>query len=334
MMLKFSLILPGYNVERFLPDCLDSLYCQNISEEEYEIICVIDGSPDNSAQVVRSYMAKHHNIKLIEQPNSGVGVARNRGFCEASGKYVWFIDPDDMIAANCLGKIFDIMEKNRADIFEFDYTTCVETEKYRPIEINFKVEGANREGSSGSGCLSVCLSDYLRKNRIKFNPQLHYGEDYLWAFQTKYRDHRSLYTHAKLYIYRQRTNSAMHIASREKTEKHLQDSLLLFDIYQQEYERCEKEKMPTSALINIRHRRQLCLDSALWCLMKLKLPHRELLRRLKDLKQKGYYPYRPMFWNLGLTSVLGPLKLRLLKLLFPFEPYYLLVCAAYRILAK
>jgi len=333
-MLKFSMILPIYSVERFLPDCLESLLCQDIPEEEYEIICVIDGSPDNSAQVVRSYMAKHHNIKLIEQSNSGVGVARNRGFREASGKYVWFIDPDDMIASNCLGKIFQLMEMQNADIFEFAYSTCGENEKFVSHAIGFEVDGENRAGSSGSGCLSVCLSDYLRRHHIEYDPRLHYGEDYLWAFQTKYRKHKSLYTRAKLYVYRQRANSAMHSESADKAEKHMQDMLLLYDIYGQESARLRSENMPQNMLANVRQRRQLCLESALFYLMKLKLPFCELKDRLRQLKQRGCYPYHLMFWNLGLRSVLGPWKMRLFKFLFPFEPYYLLVCSLYRKFAK
>ena len=234
-MVKFSIILPIYNVETFLTDCLDSLYFQDIQDNEYEIICVIDGSPDHSKDIVRMYQIKHDNIKLIVQPNSGVCAARNRGFLEATGKYIWFIDPDDMIATNCLGKIYDLMERNKADIFELNFATCNEDTKFIKQNINFEIDGENREGSHGSGCLSICLSSYLKKNKIQWNPQLHYGEDYLWAFQTKFRRHKSIYTNSKLYFYRQRNNSAMHIVSKDKTEKHLQDMLLLYNIYGDEF---------------------------------------------------------------------------------------------------
>ncbi len=330
MAVKFSLILPVYNVEKFLPDCLESLLAQDLPETEYEIICVIDGSPDNSKAAVQSYMAKHRHIRLLEQPNSGVCAARNRGFQAAVGKYVWFIDPDDMIAAGCLGKIYRLMEKYQADIFEFDYSVCGESATYQPRTVNFAVDGENREGSSGSGWLSVCLAEYLRRNHIEWNTQLHYGEDYLWALQTKYRKHRSIYTHARLYLYRQRADSAMHIVSREKTEKHYQDMLLLFDIYGEEYERCKVENMPDGVSTNLQRRRQLCAETALCYLLKLKLPGHELKSRLADMKQRGCYPYPLMWWNLGRRSVLGPWHKRLLKFLFPFEHYFLLASRFHR----
>ena len=96
-MKKLSIILPVYNVEKFLPDCLDSIYNQDIAEDEFEIIAVIDGSPDNSKAVLLNYSKIHKNITLIEQENSGVSVARNNGLRNATGKYIWFIDPDDLI---------------------------------------------------------------------------------------------------------------------------------------------------------------------------------------------------------------------------------------------
>ena len=78
--MRLSIVLPVYNVAKFIPDCLESLLCQDIPKEDYEIICVNDGSPDNSVEVIEGYIQKYQNIKLINQPNSGVCVARNTGF--------------------------------------------------------------------------------------------------------------------------------------------------------------------------------------------------------------------------------------------------------------
>ena len=68
--MKLSIILPVYNVAKFIPDCLDSLLCQDLPKDEYEIICVNDGSPDNSVEVIEGYAKLHSNIKIISQPNS------------------------------------------------------------------------------------------------------------------------------------------------------------------------------------------------------------------------------------------------------------------------
>lgn len=330
-MLKFSLILPIYNVEKFLPDCLDSLYAQDLSEDEYEIICVIDGSPDNSVEVVKGYMQFHRNIVLIEQENQGVCVARNKGFEQAKGKYIWFIDPDDMISANCLGQLLNLLESSHADLIEFDYRTCLEDNRFDNSEIAISIEGNNKPWSSGSGWLSVCRSSYLRDNHIIWDERLSYGEDYLWAFQTKYRQHKSIYTKAKVYIYRQRNQSAMHSSgNREKEEKHVADMLLLSEIYRDEYSRCENEHMNDDVLENIRRRQQLCNEGALLCLLKMGVPGKEVKERLNHIIERGLYPYPLLTWNFFTKGTVNPLRNRVFTFLFPWRPYYLLMCFVYR----
>ncbi len=131
-MLKLSIIIPIYNVEKFLPACLDSLYQQDLAESDYEIVCVIDGATDGSREVVEEYAKKHTNILLVEQENRGVSAARNNGLRRASGEYVWFVDGDDMIAPNCIGRICAELDKYQADIFEFRCQTCEENQLVIP----------------------------------------------------------------------------------------------------------------------------------------------------------------------------------------------------------
>ena len=90
---KISVIIPIYNMERYLRECLDTVIAQSL--REIEIICINDGSTDSSEQIVREYMAKDERVKLISQTNQGVAMARNHGLEQASGEYVAFMDPDD-----------------------------------------------------------------------------------------------------------------------------------------------------------------------------------------------------------------------------------------------
>ena len=108
-MIKLSFIVPFYNVEKYIGACLDSLYAQDIPEEEYEVICVDDCSPDNSKSIVKEYQKQHANLVLIEHPsNKGLGAARNTGIRAARGQYLWFIDSDDMVCSNVLSEIFSM----------------------------------------------------------------------------------------------------------------------------------------------------------------------------------------------------------------------------------
>ncbi|MDO4161644.1 MAG: glycosyltransferase [Pseudomonadota bacterium] len=86
-MKKISIIIPIYNVEKYLPKCLDSVI--NQTWKNIEIICVNDGSPDNSSAILESYAAKDPRIKIINRPNGGISAARNTGLTNATGDYIF-----------------------------------------------------------------------------------------------------------------------------------------------------------------------------------------------------------------------------------------------------
>lgn len=95
---------------------------KNIPKKEYEIIIVNDGSPDGSQAIAEQYVEKYSNIKLINQENGGLSVARNNGLKVAQGKYVWYVDSDDWIAENCLLDIKSWNEWGEGNMMEPDLT--------------------------------------------------------------------------------------------------------------------------------------------------------------------------------------------------------------------
>ncbi|MGQ1943650.1 glycosyltransferase family 2 protein [Ornithobacterium rhinotracheale] len=101
-----SIIIPVYNVEKYLRRCLDSIYNQDASGLKFEVITINDGSPDNSFTIQQEYEKKHDNFKAILTENGGAGSARNRGLEVATGKYIWFVDADDFIEDNALKFIY------------------------------------------------------------------------------------------------------------------------------------------------------------------------------------------------------------------------------------
>lgn len=121
-MFKFSFILPCYNVGRYIAGCLDSLFTQDIPEEQYEVICVNDCSTDNTREVIQSYAAKHPNLTLIDHTeNLTAGGARNTGIRAASGEYIWFVDPDDAVKPDCLQALYAKAKETDADVLFFNY---------------------------------------------------------------------------------------------------------------------------------------------------------------------------------------------------------------------
>lgn len=111
-----SVIIPAYNVEKYIGECLDSLVRQNIDKEEYEVICVDDGSSDKTPEILDEYAKQYSNICVIHKENEGVSVARNVGIENAVGEYLWFVDSDDFIVHNIFKDIKEFQKENMSDI--------------------------------------------------------------------------------------------------------------------------------------------------------------------------------------------------------------------------
>ena len=101
-----SIVIPVYNAEKYLRACLDSVLAQTY--KNWEAICVNDGSSDNSAKILEEYAAKDARFHIINQQNSGVSTARNTGLRQTTGKYIYFMDADDIVSPY----LFELAEKN------------------------------------------------------------------------------------------------------------------------------------------------------------------------------------------------------------------------------
>ena len=118
--MDLSIIIPVYNVEKYIEKCLLSCIKQDISYEDYEIVVVNDGSPDNSITIVERIAKDYSNIRIINQENQGLSGARNTGMKHAKGNYIWFVDSDDYIEENCLGRIVSYLNGD-LDILQLQY---------------------------------------------------------------------------------------------------------------------------------------------------------------------------------------------------------------------
>lgn len=114
-MVKVSVIIPIYNVEKYLRECIDSVINQTL--EDIEIICINDGSTDNSLNILNSYDDKR--IKIINQENKGLSVSRNVGLDNANGEYVCFLDSDDYLETFALKELYEIAKNNSTDFVVF-----------------------------------------------------------------------------------------------------------------------------------------------------------------------------------------------------------------------
>ncbi len=116
---KVSLLMPIYNVERYLEECLDSACAQTLTD--IEIICINDGSTDSSKSIVERYMQKDERIKLIDKPNSGYGASMNRGLDAATGDYLAILESDDYLDVNALETLYDLILKHDVQVVKANH---------------------------------------------------------------------------------------------------------------------------------------------------------------------------------------------------------------------
>lgn len=150
-MLTLSIIVPLYNSEKYLPKCLDSLLSQDIPEQDYELILVDDGSPDDSRRIAEEYASRHSNIIVLTQPNKGTSGARNTGIRRAGGKYLCFVDPDDFVLENSFSALLRRMEEQNLDVLRFGYIEV--NEQYQPTMSCKNPESPDYTAQVMDGCL-------------------------------------------------------------------------------------------------------------------------------------------------------------------------------------
>lgn len=126
-----SIVMPVYNVDKYLVQALDSL--KNQTYKNFEVICVDDGSTDNSVSILKAYSNSDNRFSFVQQTNQYAGVARNNGMKYASGKYIMFLDSDDIFEKNMLSVLVKNAEKNNTDIIFFGFYHFKESIKKRSL---------------------------------------------------------------------------------------------------------------------------------------------------------------------------------------------------------
>ena len=116
---KVSVLVPVYNVEEFLPECLDSLVGQTL--KDIEIICINDGSRDGSLDIIKEYAKKDSRIVVIDKKNSGYGDSMNKGLAKASGEYVGIVESDDFIDRDAFEIMYELAKKYDVEIVKGNY---------------------------------------------------------------------------------------------------------------------------------------------------------------------------------------------------------------------
>ena len=192
MALTLSVIVPVYNVERYLEKCLKSILSQGLSQDCYEIILVDDGSTDNGRNICDIYASNESNISVIHQMNQGLSVARNVGLSKARGEFVLFVDSDDFLQQGVFEILVSTMKESKLDVLRFKYMRVLEGEQplMEPSQtpkasiISDVYVGHNylvhRLGNECYAWQFIIRKDFLSQNGLYFKPGIIF-EDTEWT---------------------------------------------------------------------------------------------------------------------------------------------------------
>lgn len=230
-MALLSIIIPIYNVELYLDECLESVHTQLYSD--IEIICINDGSTDNSLSILQQWQQKDPRIIIINQENKGLSGARNTGLKYAKGKYVAFIDSDDSIKRNMYSLLIDLVEKNNIDVigcgFEQYPNGLAQSFSFKKNTISeFKDLLSNNTRVQSTNDLCFCWRYIIKKElldsyNISFNEDIKIGEDVIFNTQILCYSRKVLFIDDPLYNYR--TNNQNSLMKSTKYNPYFESSI-------------------------------------------------------------------------------------------------------------
>ena len=295
---KISVIVPVYNVEQYLPQCMDSIINQTF--KDIEIICINDGSTDNISKILEEYAQKDDRVKVLTQENQGASIARNNGLDIAKSEWICFVDSDDITHPQMLEIAYNQATLNNVDFVQYkckEFKT--ESINYGPI---------NEPSIKGKVFNNSALVSYKKQkyqntfapigkmfkstliSRIKFIPHLQF-EDYPFVYEVLSNKPKGVYLDAELYFYRIREVSLSHIKADPQQIRDYHTGINhIFKIYENPELKKEKQFLIRDFLpIILKHQLGRCrrADETTKSLM-----FAEFSKELRDLNNKGLISWR------------------------------------------
>ena len=233
-----SIVVPVYNSEKYLDDCINSLL--NQTYDNIEILFINDGSSDNSLNILNKFKS-NGRIKIINQKNSGAFIARKVGILNAKGKYIMFVDSDDYISNNTVEVLVNYIKEYNPDIVKFKFLTFPNESKKivyfdeteHPVYMNnidFNMINKTLLTTNKLNNLSTMI---VKKNIITFpqiEKRINLSEDFLMSFFIYNNAKSVLFVDDCLYFYRNNSNSTIHRVSFNEINCNLNDEKLVFEI--------------------------------------------------------------------------------------------------------
>lgn len=223
---KITVIIPCYNVEKYVKECLDSIYFQFISIENLEVICIDDASTDATYDILEEYQKKHSDrFKLLRnEKNQGPGVSRNKALEMATGNYVMFVDADDVIKTDMVQKLYEKILEYDCDYAECGFMMFAGNQKGKSFENKERFYDLNclddkkayiiEQGHKNSCCTKMYKREFIERNKLRFAENI-FMEDLYFHQMSMFLASSCYVLKDALYQYRYNENSIMHSNKRD-----------------------------------------------------------------------------------------------------------------------
>lgn len=251
-MTKLSIIVPVYNVEKYLQKCLESLIKQTL--KDIEIICVNDGSMDNSLAILKEFASKDSRIRIIDNQHQGVAKTRNTGIEQSTGEYIGFVDSDDYIDIDFFEKLYNSATKSNSDIAIasilkhknfFNIYNAKYTKEETAITIQDKIKLCeDKKHFFFYAWNKIYHSEFIKENNIKFSEGQIY-EDVMFAIKALYYSNKIISVYGTKYHYIEHENSLTKY--KDKTGEKEQD---LIKAYSELQEFCNSKNIEIPERLN------------------------------------------------------------------------------------
>ncbi len=298
--MKLSILIPMYNAKNYIGNCIESLANQDISEDDYEIIIIDDGSKDESVELVNAYIKQHKNIKLHLEPNSGAYTTRNKLLKLAKGDYIYNLDADDYIVRNCLGTLLHIAETNQLDIIGFD---TKETSDLDKLELPESIASKEAQFSTGKAFIENHLHlrheiwwyfirrDFMLKHEMTFNTN-EYNADVLFTLEALLKTDKVGYLPLRIHRYVQTTDSLMRSKDFDITKKRIEYIQMMISNSSQLIANLKPAINSETVIKNMTYRRDVFTFFNIFSMFRNPFTLDYVKESIKTFKAIGAYPIK------------------------------------------
>lgn len=232
--MKLSIIVPLYNVEKYLDECVCSLFDQELRHEYFEVLLIDDGSTDSSLTIAKKWATVHNNVKVFHQENQGQAAARNLGLDNAKGKYVMFVDSDDYLLPQKLADLLQLIDEQELDSVIFNIQAEQQNGTTNILKIPFVEYNHIYSGEEvvkkhfvfGSMCRGIFSRLIFEDNKLRFCSGFTH-EDSELCFRLYPLLHTILFIDDEVYYYRYNIQSTDRSRNTEKLRKNIESDAVL-----------------------------------------------------------------------------------------------------------